>query len=116
MLKEVAADNLVTVKVECTKSGFADTFSATWLSNTIGNVIVGAGIIVNPMVVNGYKPSKNTLVNDVEKRKTTTHMMLAVFQKHLHGLKRLYGNDRFVVIRVEILVTVLVVLFVLMLI
>ena len=114
-LEELAADNLITIKVKSTKGGFADGLLAGWLSNTIGNVVVCSRIVIYPMVVNGNKAPKNTLINNVKLRKSTSHMMLAVFQKHLYCLKLLYGDDRFVVVRVKILVSVLVILFVFML-
>ena len=114
MLKEVAADNLVTIKVKCTKSRFTNTFSATWLANTIGNVIVGARVVINPMMVYWNKARKYTLINDMKKRKTSTHMRLSVLQQHLYSLKLLNRNYSLVVTCIKILVSVLIISFMLM--
>ena len=89
-LEKLATNHLVAIKVKCTEGGFADCLCATRLPDAIGNVIVGAGIVIDPMVVDRNKAPENAFVNDMKERKATTHMVLTVFQEHLSLLGKGY--------------------------
>ena len=47
---------------------FCGLFFAPWLSDAIGNIVVSAGVVIYPMVIDGNKAPENPFVNNMKER------------------------------------------------
>ena len=63
------------------------------------------------MVVNRDESPEYAVINDMQDRKPSAQMMLFVFQQDLCRLKLFYRNDCFMLVRIEVLITILTVSF-----
>lgn len=77
------------------------------LPDTIGNIVVSAGVVIDPMMIDGNEPPEDTLVNDMHNGQATAHMVFSVLHQYLNGFKLFFRDNGGVLVGIEILVSVL---------
>ena len=75
--------------------------------HTVGCIVVKPGIIIDPVMVDGNKPTKNSAIYHLKNGQTAPYVVLSILEKRLRHLERLPWNNGFMLSHVLVLIQVL---------